>query len=164
MERLALRKRRALMIVLALLIMSAEALWLFQPSRHIVEVGFELESTEHLLVEPPGSPDAGLPIFDSDRGRWKWDGHPIPSVARFVVDDDPEHFGPDGIGKSIAVKFEKRADANALQKLFLALASEGICQVAVLEPGMTESPFHRIIQVKNPDGVFEKCRDRFNHR
>ena len=153
------------MIVLALSIMSAETLWLFQPSRHIVEVGFDLETTGYsIFVEPPGSPDGGLPIFDSDRGRWKWDGHPIPSVARFVVDDDPEHFGPDGIGKSIAVKFEKRADANALQKLFLALASEGICQVAVLEPGMTESPFHRIIQVKNQDGVFEKCRDRFNHR
>jgi hypothetical protein len=152
------------MIALALLIMSAEALWLLQPSRHIVEVGFDLEITGQSIEEPPGSPDAGLPIFDSDRGGWKWDGHPIPSVARFVADDDPEHIGPDGIGKSIAVKLEKQAGAKALQKLFLALASEGICQVAVLQPGMTESPVYRIVQVKNQDGVFEKCRDRFNHR
>ncbi|VWX57038.1 hypothetical protein [Sphingorhabdus sp. 109] len=110
-----------------------------------------------------------LPYYDQAQAAWIKNGVEVKDISTELVNDDPHNLGPDSLGRYVVVRLQKNADTTAYIDTIRALASKGICLVALVDttnPRQAEGVFwadmSRIIQVKNDHGQPVNCHDRFN--
>lgn len=110
-----------------------------------------------------------LPYYDQAQAAWIKNGVEVRDIATELVDDDPDDVGPDSVGRYVVVRLEKKAGTTAYIETIRALASKGICFVALVDAtnprqadGVFWADISRIIKVKNDRGQPVNCHDRFN--
>ncbi|ATW04812.1 hypothetical protein [Sphingorhabdus sp. YGSMI21] len=110
-----------------------------------------------------------LPYYDRAQTAWIKDSAVVKDITTELVDDDPQNLGPDSVGKYVVVRLERETGSTAYIETIKALASRGICLVALVdatnprqEEGVFWADISRIIRVKNARGQSVNCHDRFN--
>ena len=158
----ALRSHRGVLLLVLLAAIVTDGVWLAH-SLQRERAAFFLEPTQTVFSEERTAPTV-LPEFDPRKSRWLFEGKPLSSLQNFMIDADPEHLGPDSVGKFVAVRLPDHADADILRRALVSLAADGQCQVAVLgfddlkaSDRFTDATVYRIKEVLNDAEKSRSC-------
>lgn len=156
-------RKRPFLIVIAFGLAAANLVWIFNKSQPEIR-DFEIELTSHALAFDKGYVE-DFPLFDHDAMGWSLHGQPLPTVHPYLIDSDPEQIGPDGIGKYLAFRLPEDANMKASRSAFLNLASQGICQVAIVDTSHRQGQFYetvvyRIRKVRTNEDRIVDCKHR----
>ncbi len=158
------RKTRRVLMVGAALLLAAGNLWWFTREHKQPEPDFVLGATlEHVSVPADALPS--LPRYDAATGTWSERGQPIRAIGGLVR---PYHGGDvvtGGKPKSfLAIAIGASVGPDEIRPIFLDLARAGICDVAVVQDGMTPGPrgdisvvIDHIVSVRDGAGKTVKC-------
>lgn len=124
-------RKRSFLIAIALALATANLVWIFSRTQAGIE-DFELELTQHALDFKAGD-RKNFPLFEQDAIGWSLHGQTLPSVHPYLIDGDPERIGPDGIGEYLPFRLPEDATPEVSRSAFANLASQGICQVAIID-------------------------------
>lgn len=156
-------RKRSFLIAIALALATANVVWIFSRTQAGTE-DFELEFTSHVLDFTEGDLK-NFPLFEHDAIGWSLHGQPLPSVHPYLIDSDPEQIGPDGIGEYLPFRLPEHATPQVTRSAFANLASQGLCQVAILDlthqTGQSyEALVYRIRKVRTDEGHVVDCDQR----
>ncbi|MBQ1499196.1 MAG: hypothetical protein IIZ38_12855 [Sphingomonas sp.] len=154
-------KARIGLIGVIVLILLGYGWWFLAPRGAAVpDAEIEITGASVDLAPGPGAL-AKLPLFDPATGKWIVDGKAHASAIGLVPPPAGPR-GPDDIGRYLTARLPEGAGKREMQAAMRALAPEGICQVALLVPGMESAPVIRIRRVADGRGGMIACRDRLN--
>ena len=156
-------RKRPFLIGIAFALAAANLVWIFNRSQPEIR-DFEIELTSHSLAFEKGDVE-DFPLFDHDAMGWSLHGPPSPTVHPYLIDSDPEQIGPDEIGKYLAFRLPEDANMEALRSAFLDLASQGICQVAIVDTSHPQGQFYeavvyRVLKVRTNKDRIVNCKHR----
>lgn len=123
-------RKRAILLLLVIALAVGNIIWIAAQTNQEIE-DFRVDLTLHAIDYGTES-DEKNPLFEPTASRWSLHGRPLHSLAPYLVDTDPSNAGPDGIGEFLPFRLPAGSGSEEVRRAFLALASRGICQVAIL--------------------------------
>ena len=168
LTRLSLRPitRRKLLLALALTALLADliliALW-----RRPVPLAIEADLTVHAYMMEAKN-IGNYPTFDPGKGSWTVRGRKISDLSSYLINSDPDHIGPDGIGSYFPMVLRDSEGLEALRLVVSDLALRGICQIAVFETsalssdGYVDAGVISVTNYRDVAGIRRTCVDHVN--
>ena len=158
------RKTRRVLLVGAALLLAAGNIWWFTRGRDAPEPDFVLGTKlEQVGVSSEALPS--LPRYDAVGRLWREQGRPLDAVRdrirAYRGDDVVSGWKPKSY---LTIGIEANAGPDQLRPIFLDLARQGICDVAVVQDGTAPGPggeievfIQHIVSVKDGKGVVVNC-------
>lgn len=158
------RKTRRVLLVGAALLLAAGNIWWFTRGRDVPEPDFVLGTTlEQVDVAAETLPS--LPRYDAGSGSWREQGRPLVAIRNRVRpyrgDDVVSGWKPKSY---LTIGIEANAGPDQLRPIFLDLARQRICDVAVVQDGAAPGPdgkikvfIQHIVSAKDAKGVVVNC-------
>ncbi|NYT40134.1 hypothetical protein HZY97_05160 [Sphingomonas sp. R-74633] len=145
------------------LILCGYGWWFFAPHR-MVAPELEVETSRMAVVPPGGEAEfERLPLFVPATGDWLVDGKRVRSIASRTVGLDHRQPPDDSVfQKIVPIRLPAPADRATMQRALVALATDGVCQVALVEKVGSDDLLVLIRRFTDASGVSRPCRDRLN--
>ena len=158
------RKRRRVLLLGAALLLAAGNLWWFARGSSQPEPDFVLGATfENARIAAQDLPS--LPRYDAAKGTWQARGRPVTAIKDHIrpyrASDSVTKWSPTSY---VAIGVEASAGPSQLHPIFLDLVRAGICDVAVVQDGMSPDPrgevavlIQHVVSVRDGTGRAVKC-------